>query len=190
MSRWSKLTYMLWYVPGNCVGRDAREEQQGCTVVGERTKRVAADPRVHAVMRLCNYVIHGWSARQYVRVNVIIKESITYSAARFGIPDFSLPRSPSAPFHVRASLIPRRSVSPGLSTSDEKFSGDWMPDAIKLQRRTRDGKWPEMRKGLTFSFVIRKVAPAWSCYVRYGNWIRHTKNTALIHRLEHLLVFF
>jgi len=190
MSRWSKLTYMLWRVPGSGVGHGAREEQQDCTVASERTKRVAADPRVRAVMRLRNYVIRGWSARQYVRVNVIIKESITYSAARFGIPDFSLLRSPSAPFHVRVSLIPRRSVSPDLSTSDEKFSGDWMPDAIKLQRRTRNGKWPEMRKGLTFSSMIRKVAAARSCYVRYDNWIRHTKNITLIHRLEHSLVFF
>lgn len=151
---------MVWRLFGTRCERETRLHR--C----RREKQAAADPRVRAVMRLRNYVIRGWSARQYVRVNVIIKESITYSGPRSGIPNFSLP--PIHPPHFSRSSL---SNSPSLCLSRlgfvrRKVFRDWMPDAIKLQRRTRDGKWPEMRKGLTFSSVIRKVTAARSCYVR------------------------
>lgn len=73
---------LLWSIVLARGTQRVKDGKQDRALRGERTKRVvdAADPPA-CVMRLRNYVIRGWSARQYVRVNVIIKESITYSAA-------------------------------------------------------------------------------------------------------------
>lgn len=136
-----------------CEWRGTRGAREGrwnevASVAGERTKRAAADPRVRAVMRRRNYIIRGWSARQYVRVNVIIKESITYSAARFGIPNFSLLPFTLHAFHVRASLIPRRSVSPGTpGASDEKFSAIGCRIQLNCNDEHATGNGPKWGRG-------------------------------------------
>lgn len=148
MSRWSKLTYMLWRLsPSLCEQRGTRRKRGMDRVASlQARERVAADPRVRAVMRLRNYVIRGWSARQYVRVNVIIKESITYSAVlRYSelLPSpFTLHTS-----HVRASLIPRRSVSPGLGSSDEKFSAIGCRMQLNCNDEHATGNGPKWGRG-------------------------------------------
>lgn len=193
---------ILWREEGAATRRD---EKQDCTTRRENgtasrgccnsnsSGNSGHPPAMRAVMRLCNYVIRGWSDCQYVRVNVIIKESITYSAAlRYSelrpslhSPSWSLTRARDC----RPRNSPRRrSVYPesqnSTTSARRKVFRDWMQ--LNCNATSTRREMVRNEKGALWASRFEKLDEYWSRRI----WMYLRGNTSHILAYETPVLFY